>query len=525
MQTFQSAISILLIVVIYIPAATFVVIYGLHAYAMVRLFARRQRDKRSEQASRIAWYAHERPADAWPIVTTQIPLYNEAAVATRIIEAVAALDYPPGRHEIQVLDDSTDETRDLVDAAVADARSRGIDAKVVRRPTREGYKAGALACGMTQARGEVIAIFDADFVPPREFLTRLVPLLMDEPKNACVQSRWSHLNEDASWLTRAQAVGIDGHFVVEQSARSWNGLLMNFNGTAGIWRRAAIEDPNVGGWTADTLTEDLDLSYRSQLAGWSVEYCVDVACPAELPPDMPALKAQQFRWAKGSFQVARKLLPRIFRSRLAFRQKAEAFLHLTGYGTSLAMFLLGVIGLPLATVTAFWAPFGWGMVIGLLMWAALFGPPFLHAYSRWAIRSPYRFSTGFRLMLLGIGMCMHITRACYEGLTTRGGEFVRTPKTGDKAASSAGVRRRYAAAGSRLWMVELAASLYCAGFFAYYVRSSASGVGAFTLIFALGFAVVGWMSSPWTAPKTVAPAVGTERVHAAVANRGSLMHE
>lgn len=521
MHTVQIVLLVLAFGFVYVPAALFVAVHGLHAYVLVGLFTRRQRDRRSEQTSRIAWYSHERPEQSWPVVTTQIPLYNEAAVAARVIESAAAIDYPADRHEIQVLDDSTDETREIVDAIVARLRDRGIDAKVIRRPTREGYKAGALAFGLAQARGEVIAVFDADFVPSRDFLHKLVPLLMDEPRNACVQGRWTHLNEDASWLTRAQAVGIDGHFVVEQSARSWNGLLMNFNGTAGVWRRAAIEDPKVGGWSADTLTEDLDLSYRAQLAGWSVEYCMDAPCPAELPPDMPALRAQQFRWAKGSFQVARKLLPRIMRSDLKTRQKIEACLHLSGYGVSVAMSLLGIIGLPLSALLDVGLPRVWSVALTIVMWIALSGPPFLHACSRRAIRSPYRLSTGFRLMLLGVGMCLHISRACWEGMTREGGEFVRTPKSGDDGTARGQMRRRYSTGGSMLWIAELAASVYSAVIFAYYLRYGASTIGAFSLIFAMGFALVGWLSSPWMAPRIAAAGIEHQPVAAAIARSDS----
>jgi cellulose synthase/poly-beta-1,6-N-acetylglucosamine synthase-like glycosyltransferase len=349
-------------VVLYMSAATFMITYGLHMYLLTWLCRRRQDSHRQSQQVRRAWYVAERPDDRWPVVTTQIPLYNEANVARRVIEAVAAMDYPTGCHEIQVLDDSEDETRHIVDTAAADLRRLGHDVVIVRRPDRKGYKAGALSYGLALARGEVIAIFDADFVPPREFLRQGVPLLMDEPTNACLQGRWAHLNENHSWLTRAQSLGIDGHFVVEQGGRSWNDLFMSFNGTAGLWRRAAIEDPAVGGWSAETLTEDLDLSYRAQLAGWRIEYCMDLACPSELPETLPALKAQQYRWAKGSIQCARKLLPRIWRSGLPLARRLEATMHLTGYGISVAMLLLCLLSVPMSLLNPLGAFGGWGLV-------------------------------------------------------------------------------------------------------------------------------------------------------------------
>ncbi|MCG8403917.1 MAG: glycosyltransferase [Phycisphaerales bacterium] len=498
-QVVWSAFSVA-VVLLYGLAAAYLILYGLHMYVLTWLFRKRHAPRSQLQSSRIEWYAAERPDGAWPVVTSQVPLYNEANVADRVIRAVAAMDYPNGRHEIQVLDDSTDETRLIVDRVAEELRQSGRNVVVVRRPNRTGYKAGALAYGLSLARGDVITIFDADFVPPSDFLRRGVPLLMDEPENACVQGRWSHLNEKHSWLTRAQSLAIDGHFAVEQGGRSWNQLFMNFNGTAGLWRREAIEDPAVGGWTADTLTEDLDLSYRTQLAGWKIEYCMDLACPSELPETIPALKTQQFRWAKGSLQCARKLLLRIWRSRLPMSCKFEATMHLTGYSVSVWMLTLGLLCFPLYHVNPYRALGGWMFVLVALMWIGLSGPPVAHAYSRRVIQGRWSgVLASPLLMILGVGICLSTSIACVSGLFRRGGEFVRTPKSGDAERDLSGSEakpKRYRLRSSPVWMLELAAAAYCGFSFWYFVTVSEGIVGTFLAIFTLGFAIVGWKSRP-----------------------------
>lgn len=488
------SVFVAVVVGLYGVAVCYLVVYGLHMYVLTALFARRRAAVRRDQQARIAWYSEDRPDSAWPRVTSQIPLYNEANVARRVIEAVAGMDYPAGRHEIQVLDDSTDETRSIVDDVAAELRRAGHDVSVVRRPNREAYKAGALAYGLARARGEVIVVFDADFVPCRDFLRRGVPLLMDEPKNACLQGRWAHLNENHSWLTRAQSLGIDGHFAVEQGGRCWNGLFINFNGTAGLWRREALEDPAVGGWSADTLTEDLDLSYRAQLVGWKLEYCMDLACPSELPESVPALKSQQYRWAKGSMQCARKLLGRIWRSPISLPRKLEATMHLTSYSTSIWMLVVGVLSLPISWINPYAALGGWGLVIACLIWTSFTGPPVAHAFSRCVIRGNW---SGLRsspmLMVLGVGLCLNTSLACISGLFRQGGEFVRTPKSGDTAREKA---KRYRLRSTPIWLLELIASAYCALSFCYFMLVSQAVVGGFLAIFAIGFGVVGWQSRP-----------------------------
>ncbi|MEM7516612.1 MAG: glycosyltransferase, partial [Planctomycetota bacterium] len=304
----------------YAAAMSLLGLYGLHRLLMLRRFDSEALTPRPVQDAKDT-------EEELPFVTIQLPIYNEATVAGRLLRAAGEMRYPKDRFEIQVLDDSTDNTREIVDAEAAALRERGIAISVVRRDDRSGFKAGALNAGMQDAKGNLLAIFDADFVPDPGFLEELVPTFADDSVGM-VQARWGHENRDDSWLTRAQATLLDGHFVIEHQARHGRGLFFNFNGTAGIWRRAAIDD--AGGWQHDTLTEDLDLSYRAQLDGWKFVYVPRVVAPAEVPPEISAFKSQQHRWAKGSVQVFRKLGLRILRSEVPWRVKVEALFHLTG---------------------------------------------------------------------------------------------------------------------------------------------------------------------------------------------------
>jgi cellulose synthase/poly-beta-1,6-N-acetylglucosamine synthase-like glycosyltransferase len=474
--------------------------YGMHMAGLLVLFARKQRRRRAEQRAVVDAFLAADDRKSWPQVTTQLPVYNEAAVVTRLIDAVVAMDYPRDRHEIQVLDDSTDGSREIVDRVVKRHAAQGHDIKVVRRPDRRGYKAGALAHGLAEAKGEFIPVFDADFVPPPDFLKRAVGLMMHNPRAACVQGRWGHLNRDESWLTRAQALGIDGHFAIEQGARAWNGLLMNFNGTAGIWRKSAILDPAVGGWSADTLTEDLDLSYRAQLAGWEIEYSVDLVCPAELPGTAQALKGQQRRWATGSIQTARKLLPRIWRSPLRLVQKVEATLHLTHYSIAVFMLILAIFARPMLLAwlndqdTGPW--FGW---LWLAVCVMAFVPSLVYAYARHILGEGWG---GLRvipaMLTLGVGICLSNSLAVVRGLYLRGGEFVRTPKSGSTAQTRA--TSSYAVMNERLWMVELLLGAYSFLTFQEYVATDRYFFSFFLLLYGLGFTWMGWLSRPQPEP-------------------------
>lgn len=419
-----------MVLALYYSALGILGLYGIHRLVLVARYLRHR-----ERAPR-------RPPDpeTWPRVTVQLPLYNERYVVERLIEAVCELDYPRDRLEIQVLDDSTDATRELARRQVERFRALGHDIRHLHRRDRTGYKAGALANGLERARGELVAVFDADFVPPPDFLRRTVPHFAD-PAVGMVQARWDHLNRDASLLTRIQAVLLDGHFIVEHTARHRAGCFFNFNGTAGIWRRQAIED--AGGWSHDTVTEDLDLSYRSQLAGWKFLYLVDLGTPAELPESVQAFKSQQHRWAKGAIQTGRKLLPRILGERLPRRVKLEAFVHLTNNVSYPLLILLSLLLYPAMVVRHGSSP-ATILFIDAPLFLAATGSIFLF-YLVSQLARPGRSLLFPGLIGLGIGLAVNNTRAVVEGLVRRGGVFERTPKSGRSGSRTARRRTGYRA--------------------------------------------------------------------------------
>jgi len=368
---------------------------------------------------------------AWPRVTVQLPLYNEQEVAERLIDNIVRLDYPRALLDIQVLDDSTDETRELVARCVERYRAQGYDISQVVRENRQGFKAGALRDAMPLAKGEFVAIFDADFLPTPDFLQRTLPYFQDA-RVGIVQTRWSHLNETYSLLTRLQAFQLNVHFTIEQTGRQSGSFFLQFNGTAGVWRRRTIDD--AGGWAADTLAEDLDLSYRAQLKGWKIQYRQEITAPAELPAEIGALKSQQFRWMKGGAENARKLAPAIWRSALPFQTKLFAFSHLLGS----SIFVVGLI-LALLSVPAM-------MLLGRLRldldWYAIFILSLLivgvvsyvgnreTSWRHWSgTRSLAQFAIRFPFFLaFSMGMSLHNTIAVIEGFRGKSSPFVRTPK-------------------------------------------------------------------------------------------------
>ena len=365
----------------------------------------------------------------WPQVTVQLPLYNEAAVARRVIDAACALDYPARALEIQVLDDSTDETVELVARRVAWWRARGVNVGHIRRRKRAGFKAGALAAGVRRAHGEFLLVLDSDFVPEPDLIKNLLPPFQ-LPRVGMVQARWDHLNEDANWLTRAQSLLLDGHFFVEHGGRYRGGLFFNFNGTAGMWRRACLED--AGGWQADTLTEDLDISYRAQMRGWRFVFREDIGVPAELPDQTGAFEIQQRRWSQGGIQTARKLLPELLRGPWPLAVKKEAVIHLCGHLAYPLTLLLGLLIYPSALARR--AIGGDEFLFIDLVVFLLATIPFVIYYAaagRKRNRPWRRLLPSVAVTLAtGVGLTAPATRAVLRGLAGRKDGFARTPKKG-----------------------------------------------------------------------------------------------
>jgi cellulose synthase/poly-beta-1,6-N-acetylglucosamine synthase-like glycosyltransferase len=387
---------------------------------------------------------------SWPTVAVQLPIYNERHVVERLLNAVARLDYPHDRLVIQVLDDSTDETSDLIARKVKRLKWRGLNVQHIHRSDRAGFKAGALAYGLERANTEFVVVFDADFLPQRDFLIKTIPHLVADPRLGMVQARWGHLNAFDNALTLGQTLALDGHFVVEQTARSRAGWLLNFSGSGGVWRTTCIRE--AGGWRATTLTEDLDLSYRAQLAGWRFLYVPDVVVPAQLPPQMAAYKRQQARWAQGSTQTLVTMLRPLWQARLTLVQKFMALLHLGQYLPHPLMLALVLLTPPMILLRGLH-----NLPLGPLGLAGL-GPPLILVISQKALYRDWqhRLLVFPVLMALGIGMTWNNTRAVMRGLISRRAvEFERTPKfTDDWSASS------YALRADRGVYVEMALAVY-----------------------------------------------------------------
>ena len=506
-----------MILVTYVLAAFYLAclfglfLYGINSYVLILLHRRHRQAAQAEERS-IRAQARMDPA-ALPVVTVQLPIFNERYVVERLLQAATRLDWPPDRLEIQVLDDSTDDTREIVSRLVQGYRAAGFDMVHLHRTVRTGYKARALKDGLAVCRGEFVAIFDADFVPEPDFLRRTTPCFND-PGVGMVQTRWGHLNRDYSLLTTGQAFGIDGHFGVEQGSRAWAGLYLNFNGTAGIWRTRAIHE--AGGWQADTLTEDLDLSYRAQLKGWRLVFLPDVVCPAELPVQIQGFKSQQRRWAKGSIQTARKLIPAILRAPGSWFRKYQAVIHLTHYLAHPLMLLVAIASPILLYLDWFFASWHSLFASAAFFCLATFGPSALYAYSQrvlypdWRRRLPSLPS----LMLLGTGIALSNTQAVLEGLFRRGGEFVRTPKFAIQSREGSWRTNRYRDRFSWTAVGELALSAYSA-FGVYLVLGRGRFlIGPFLVLYTLGFAYVGILTlihslgpRPTVAPGVPRPAL------------------
>ncbi|HEX7974724.1 MAG TPA: glycosyltransferase [Anaerolineales bacterium] len=392
--------------------------------------------------------------EVWPAVTVQLPIFNERFVVERLIDAACALDYPAQALSIQVLDDSTDETLSLTRQRVALHRARGVNIELIHQVDRTGYKAGALANGLYKAAGQFIAIFDADFVPPPDFLRRLIPYLAADAKLGMVQARWGHLNDAYNLLTRAQSIFLDGHFVIEQNTRFRTGLLFNFNGSAGIWRRSCIED--AGGWQGDTLSEDLDLSYRAQMKGWCFTFVPDVVVPAEIPPSIAALKQQQYRWARGTIRVLFKLGGQLWRAPISRTQRLAGYIHLSSYFSNLFMMLALLTSLPVVLAH--------GAGVPSLPWLAIvgFGQPLMYAISQQTTYPDWKSRIAFFpfLLSIGAGIGFNNSRAVLAAFSRKPARFIRTPKFHLESQQDNWSKKTYSLPVEWTVWVELGLSVY-----------------------------------------------------------------
>lgn len=468
---------------LYFVALLILFAFGMHGFVMVYHYLK---NRGSETA--------HPPLDRTPVVTIQLPIYNELYVVERLIDATCSLDYPKEMLEIQVLDDSTDETVDVVARTVQRYRELGYDIHHIRRGSRAGFKAGALQYGLERARGEFIAIFDADFVPRREFLQKTLPYFFQDERIGLVQTRWEHLNSDYSLLTKTQALALDGHFVMEQNVRNKVGYFINFNGTGGVWRKTCIED--AGSWHSDTLTEDLDLSYRAQLKGWKFKFLNDVTSPAELPAEVNALKSQQFRWTKGAIETARKILPEVWKSKLPLRVKIHSTFHLTNNIVFPFILLAGILNVPLIFIKQRGGHELYFALLSVFV-VAFIGSFLFYLFSQKAVYPDWRRRLLlFPLFMAGsMGFAVNNSRAVFEALFRRKSEFVRTPKYRIEAKTDSWVQKKYVPIKvSGTVVVELLLAVYCLfGVISslYYLELAAV---PFQLLFFFGFTAVAALS-------------------------------
>jgi len=473
----------LILITAYLGILGLLAVFGFHRAHLVYLFLKTRKKCPSPKSK----------FKELPFVTVQLPMFNERYVAARLLNAIAKIEYPRDKFEVQVLDDSTDDTTKIVEGKVKEIQGLGIDIVLIHRNDRVGYKAGALENGLKTAKGEFIAVFDADFRPEPCVLNKTIQYFSD-PEVGMVQMRWTHINRKYSLLTRIQSLMLDGHFIIEHDARFRSGRFFNFNGTAGIWCRSAISD--AGGWEHDTLTEDMDLSYRAQLKGWKFVYLTDVVAPAEIPIEMASFKSQQHRWAKGSIQVAKKMLPTILRSDVSFKIKMEAFFHLTNNLAYVLMILLALLLLPNLLVRT---EHGWREVLMIdlpLFMGTTFsiGTFYVVAhkdlYGGWwnaIAKVPL-------LMSLGIGLSINNAKAVIEGLIGHETEFVRTAKHGGENKTLMLGKMKYRARRGLVPLIEL----LFAGYFVATIYVAIIGKHwvslPFLMLFLFGYLYVGILS-------------------------------
>ncbi len=473
-----------IILIIYFLALSILFGFGIHGLILLYYYRKTQNNKIDEP---------ELPKEV-PMVTIQLPLYNEYFVVERLIRSVCNIKYPKEKLEIQVLDDSTDESQELCKSLVEEYKKKGFNIKYIHRTNRSGYKAGALKHGLEIAEGDFVAIFDADFVPNENFLLKTVPYFSN-PQIGMVQTRWEHLNEEYSYLTRAQALALDGHFVLEQQVRNKAGFFINFNGTAGIWRKSAIID--AGNWEPDTLTEDLDLSYRAQLRGWKFVYLNDVTSPAELPADINALKTQQFRWTKGAVETAKKLLPRVLKADIPLKVKLECFVHLTSNIVFPFIIIVALLNVPIVLIKNTVGGFDQFYSFMSVFVLASISTFLFYMYAQKAIHLDWR----RRLLLFPVflagsmGFAVNNTKAVLEALIGKKTGFARTPKEGIVGTAPKPKVKKYKS-NKFSWIVlfEILLALYFVvgvGISVYYLEIAAI---PFQLLFLLGFGTVGYLS-------------------------------
>ena len=477
-----------IILAAYIISLTILFIFGAHGFNMIYYYFKTFGDRTKDLEE------HEFDIPDFPLVTIQLPLYNERYVITRLIDATMRLDYPKDKLEIQILDDSTDDTTGIIQDHIQKYIDQGFDIKHIHRTNRQGYKAGALKEGLEVAKGEYVAIFDADFIPRKKFLKRTIPYFYKYEKLGLVQTRWEHLNREYSLMTRTQAIALDGHFVIEQAVRNRAGFFINFNGTGGVWKKECIFD--AGNWEADTLTEDLDLSYRAQMKGWKFKYLVNFTSPAELPSDIFALKSQQFRWTKGAIETAKKIFPVVMKSDMSLKLKFQSFIHLCSNLAYPFILIAALLNLPVMlvkltgeydTIFKFMSLFIFAFISSFLFY--LYSQK--DVYPDWQNRMIY-----FPVFLAGsMGFSVNNTKAVFEGLIGKKSEFVRTPKykiTGKQESWQ----------GKKYVNKKLSFSTYIEAFMAVYcfvgvviaIGTAQIAAVPFQLMFFGGFATVSYLS-------------------------------
>lgn len=472
----------------YIISLTILFFFGSHGFNMIyyyfKTFGMRTQDLSEED-----FFLKD-----YPVVTIQIPLYNEQYVITRLIDSVLRMDYPKDKLEIQILDDSTDESTAIITEHIQKYLKDGYDITHIHRTNREGFKAGALKAGLDTAKGEFVAVFDADFIPRKKFLKRTIPYFYKYEKLGLVQTRWEHLNREYSLMTKTQAIALDGHFVIEQAVRNRAGFFINFNGTGGVWRKECIFD--AGNWEADTLTEDLDLSYRAQMKGWKFKYLVNFTSPAELPADVAALKSQQFRWTKGSIETAKKIFPKVLRSNMSLKLKLQSFIHLYSNLAYPFILLAAILNLPVMLIKLEGEYDGVFKVMSVFIFAFISSFIFYlysqkDVYPDWQKRIIY-----FPVFLAGsMGFSVNNTKAVFEGLLDKKSEFVRTPKYHIRDKKDTWTGKKYVNKKlSATTYIEAFLAIYCFAGVVIAIATAQVAAVPFQLMFCGGFTTISVLS-------------------------------